>query len=153
MKKFKYKLNALLKLRRFTEEKVKIEIGKIVQEISSIKNEISVMHGDIAESYTAQEDLAQDLSSSRTLQFFPFFIQGRKEKIKAKENILFSLEKRYQEKLKSLAIARGEVKVLEKLKTKKHDEYKRYVDKKMYADVEENFQMRKHFLEKLGEEI
>jgi flagellar FliJ protein len=149
MKKFKYKLEPLLKLRSFNEEKIKVEIGTIVKEITDIKDDIAQMHRDIEESYEAQEHMAYELSSSRSMQFFPYFIQGRKERIKAKENILYALEKKYQAKLMDLAKARGEVKILENLKENQKQEHKKEEEKKLYANVEENFQMRKFFMEKI----
>jgi flagellar FliJ protein len=37
------------------------------------------------------------------LQFFPYFIQGKKEDIKNKENLLWALRKKYDAKILELA--------------------------------------------------
>lgn len=142
MQKFKFKLDGLLKVREFKEKKIKIELGEILREITAVEDKIAAANAAIAETYDAQEAFMKDPSSGQMLQFFPLFIQGKKEDIKNKENLLWSLKKKYDKKIAELATARGEVKVMENYKEKEHTEYKRVKNKKEMENIEELLQMR-----------
>jgi flagellar FliJ protein len=57
MKKFKFKLDALLKLREFNEKKIKVEWGEILKEINTTEELIAKMNRDIDEVYAMQEEM------------------------------------------------------------------------------------------------
>ncbi len=143
MKKFKFKLDGLLKVREFNEKKIKIELGEILKEIGATEEQIAKMNRDIDETYKAQEELVATSADGRLLQFFPFYIQGRKEDIKNKENLLWSLRKKYDNKVQELAQARGQVKVLENFKDKKKVEWTKEKDKKELETIEELLMIRR----------
>ena len=94
MQKFKFKLDGLLKVREFKEKKIKIELGEILKEINIVEEGIAAANAAITETYDAQEAFMRDPSNGQMLQFFPMFIQGKKEDIKNKENLLWSLRKK-----------------------------------------------------------
>lgn len=142
MQKFKFKLDGLLKVREFKEKKVKIELGEILREISAVEEKIAAANKAIAETYEAQEAFMIDPSAGQMLQFFPQFIQGKKEDIKNKENLLWSLRKKYDKKIQELAEARGEVKIMENFKEKKKEEWSKEKNKKEQEAIEEILMMR-----------
>lgn len=142
MQKFKFKLDGLLKVREFKEKQLKIELGEILKEINSVEEKIAEANRAIAETYDAQEAFMRDPSSGQMLQFFPLFIQGKKEDIKNKDNLLWSLRKKYDKKVAELATARGEVKVMENFKDKKKDEWSKEKNKKEQEAIEEILMMR-----------
>lgn len=144
MKKFQFKLEALLKLREFNEKRLKIELGEILSEIQATKDRIESIKRDIALSYDTQEQMMQDPASGQVLQFFPYYIEGRKEEIRSRENILYSLQRKYEFTLGELAKARGEVKVIENLKDKKKTEHKKEVEKKLQENIEEAVMVRNY---------
>ena len=65
MQKFKFKLDALLKVREFKEKKIKIELGEILKEIGLVENKITAANIAIDESYQAQETVLADPASGR----------------------------------------------------------------------------------------
>lgn len=144
MKKFKFKLDGLLKVREFNEKKIKIELGEILKEINATEEAIAKMNRDIDETYKAQEDLMATSADGRLLQFFPYYIQGRKEDIKNKETLMWSLRKKYENKVQELAQARGQVKVLENFKDKKKVEWTKERDKKELETIEELLMIRRN---------
>ncbi len=144
MQKFNFKLNGLLKVREFKEKKIKIELGEILKEISGVEDNIKKLHQDIDETYKAQEDAMKLPAAGRMIQFFPYFIQGKKEDIKVKEHMLYALKKKYERKVQELAEARGEVKVLENFKDKKKTEWRKQYDKKIQEDMEEFVMLRQN---------
>lgn len=142
MQKFKFKLDGLLKVREFKEKKIKIELGEILKEISLVEEKIAAADAAISETYDAQEAFMKDPSSGQMLQFFPLFIQGKKDDIKNKENLMWSLKKKYDKKIAELATARGEVKVMENFKEKKKGEWTKEKNKKEQEAIEEILMMR-----------
>jgi flagellar FliJ protein len=142
MQKFKFKLDGLLKVREFKEKQLKIELGEILKEINLVEEKIADANRAISETYDAQEACMKDPSNGQMLQFFPLFIQGKKEDIKNKDNLLWSLRKKYDKKVAELATARGEVKVMENFKDKKKDEWSKEKNKKEQEAIEEILMMR-----------
>lgn len=144
MQKFKFKLDGLLKVREFKEKRIKIELGEILKDIQHTEDLISKMNRDIDDTYDAQEKVIANHTDGRMLQFFPYYIKGRKEDIKNKETLLWSLRKKYENKMAELATARGEVKVLDNFKEKKKHEWVKERDKKELEAVEEIIMMRRN---------
>lgn len=142
MQKFKFKLDGLLKVREFKEKKIKIELGEILKEIGEVEGKIVLANKAIDETYEAQETFMQDPSAGKMLQFFPYFIQGKKDDIKNKENLLWALKKKYDLKITELATARGQVKVMENFKEKKKGEWTKERNKKEQEGIEEILMMR-----------
>jgi flagellar FliJ protein len=144
MQKFKFKLDAVLKVREFKEKKVKIELGEILREIGAVEAKISEANKAIDETYAAQESFMKDPSAAQMIQFFPYFIQGKKEEIKNKENLLWALKKKYDAKILELAQARGEVKIMENFKDKKKTEHTKERNKKEQETIDELLMIRRH---------
>lgn len=142
MQKFKFKLDGLLKVREFKEKKIKIELGEILKEIGVVEGNIAAANKAIDETYEAQETFMQDPSLGKMIQFFPYFIQGKKDDIKNKENLLWALKKKYDAKITELATARGQVKVMENFKDKKKGEWTKERNKKEQEAIEEILMMR-----------
>lgn len=144
MQKFKFKLDAVLKMREFKEKKIKIELGEILKEIGDVEEKIAAANKAIDETYSAQETFMADPAAGRMIQFFPYFIQGKKEEIKNKENLLWALKKKYDAKITELATARGEVKVMENFKDKKKGEWTKEYNKKQQENIDELLMIRRH---------
>ena len=142
MQKFKFKLDGLLKVREFKEKQLKIELGLILREINEVEAKIAAANEAIVETYDAQEAFMKDTSTGEMLQFYPIFIQGKKEDIKNKENLLWSLRKKQEKKVAEMATARGEVKVMENFKEKKKEEWSKEKNKKDQEAIEEILMMR-----------
>lgn len=142
-KKFKFKLDGLLKLREFKEKRLKVELGQILQDIQSVKTKINGMNEHISETYQAQEKVIYDGANGNLLKFFPDFIQAKRDDIKNHENLIYALEKQYERKVQEMKIAMGETKVIENLKDKKKVEHKKKLDKKSMEDIEELLMMGK----------
>jgi len=143
-KKFKFKLDGLLKVREFKEKTVKLELGEIVSEIQNLKDEISSIEKQIDEAYESYHTSSRNGADGKFLQFYPFYIQGKKEDIKNKQNLIFSLERRMEEKRHQLSIARGEVKVIENLKEKEFGAWKKETMKKTQEDIDDLMTIRRN---------
>jgi len=141
--KYKFKLEALLKVRGFKEKTLKIELGKILQSVGLIEEKIAKAHLDINESYMAHDKLIGSSIAGRELQFFPFFIEGKNCDIDQCQAELAKLKEQFEQKMAEVKIARGETKVIENMKDRDFEKCKKEFNKKLNADLEELFIMKK----------
>lgn len=142
MEKYKYKLEALLKLRKFKESALKVELGRINQEVASVKKSIEKLKDNINSTYKDQEVILSDATSGQMAQFYPRYIQSQREDIKNKENLLYSLQKKYEAKLREVSLAMGESKIITNMKEDDYKKYKNKIEKKQHENREEMSIMR-----------
>lgn len=147
-KKYKFKLDGLLKLRSFKEEKLKVELGQINQEIFKVKERIKELENHIADSYVEQEKVLGDSSNGQLARFFPYYMQAKREDIKNQENLLFSLQKQYERKLDDVHRAMGEKKIISNMKDKDMEKWRKAKNKEDNDKMEESVQMRQFFKER-----
>lgn len=146
-KKFKFKLEGLLKLRHFKEEQLKVELGKINQDILDIRHRITDLKQHISETYASQEKVFAEGSDGQFAKFFPFYIKAKREDISNQENLLYSLEKKYERKLLEVSKAMGESKVIHQMKDKDRLAWKKETEKKEQSEIDELLSMRRTFKE------
>ena len=140
-KKYKFKLDGLLKLREFTEDKAKIELGKVNLKIQQNQDAIDNHKKDIETAYQSQEEVLKTATDGRFLQFYPLYFQSKDAAIKDLEKKKLVLMKEAEERMKDLLKARAEMKLMEKLKEKDFVDWKKARDKDMNNKIEENTQM------------
>lgn len=143
MQKFKFKLDGLLKVREFSEKKIKIELGQLLKEINRVNDLIAKLNRDLDDAYHEQEKILSGHANGNLLKFFPYFVTGKKADIKNQEALKLDLSEKYKLKIHELAIARGEVKVLENFKDKKKTEWVKEKDKKEQMSIEELLMIRR----------
>ena len=140
MKKYKFKLEALLKIRKLKEEQCKMEIGRIQVRIKELENQIAQQDAGINEAYDMQEKALERGMEGLEVRFHPYYVEGKRTHIRALE-----MEKsRYQEyveyKYEELSKLRADVKVITQMKEKDHLKYKKNLEKKMNERIEEQVQ-------------
>ena len=137
MKKFKFRLETLLKFRKFREKELKIQLGEIVKYIEIVRQEIVELNQAIDDCYESQSSLMNDTIKGRMIQFVPYFVEGKRAHIKSKENLLYALQKKYDAKVAEVRKAMGDVKVIDKMKHKEIALYNRELVKKEREQNEE----------------
>lgn len=141
IKKYKFKLDGLLKLREFSEEKAKIALGKVNLAIQQVEDQIANHHQDIETAYQSQEEVLKTATGGRFLQFYPKYVDAQKSAIKHLEKKKLELQKEAELRMQELLKARAELKLMEKLKEKDFQAFKKARDKEMNNKIEENTQM------------
>ncbi len=124
-KRFKFELEALLKLRAIEEEKALQEYSVILQKINLAKNkvrELEEQYRQEVEKYTKYANMG---SYSLFYQSFERFLNRIESLKKQTETFIESLQPELEEKRKKLIEAQKNKKIIEKLKEKKWDQYKR----------------------------
>ena len=141
MKKYEFKLEAVLKLRKLNEENRRMELGVLMLEMQKIDNQIEYEKKQIDTYYKIQEEALKTGAGETQLQMIPNMVAAKTKNIQ-----LLNRDKRKQQQLidakrEELAVAKGELKVMENLKNKDFDEYKKALNKEIDQKVEEQTQL------------
>lgn len=139
-KKYKFKLDAVLKLRKLKEDKCKVEIGRIQTRIKELEKFKAENNTGIDEAYCAQESALESGMSARELQFHPFFVSGKKANIDIIDGEMKMLKDQLLYRFKELSEYRGEVKLVQEMKDKDKKKYMKERDKKEFETIEEQVQ-------------
>lgn len=143
MRKFKFSLDGLLKLREFKETEKKTELGFIISKIEESKEIIIQAELDIINYLEEQDKLIEDTTMARDIQQIIRYIRGLEaKKVKFKEE-LEGHYKAFELKKVELAKSMADAKLIANLKGKKQAAHKKHEDKKMQQELEELFNMRK----------
>lgn len=134
----KFKLEAVLKMRKLAEEQVKMQLGKVNVQITETHEQIKIQDASIDEAYKAQEAGLGEGLDGQEIRFHPYFVQGKKAHIGQLQAQLRMLESEREKLQKELNHKRADVKVIEKLKEKDFKEYKNRIEKKMAEQLEED---------------
>ncbi|MBF0312317.1 MAG: flagellar export protein FliJ [Oligoflexia bacterium] len=126
MKKFKFRLDSVLRLREFEEYKEMIELGKINQEMKTMSDKISDIDSEISRAYEIQEkDMRQGSISASDLQIYGEWIDNYRALVDFMKKEHEKIQERYQEKLEDVVKKKNKVKMLKKLKAKALNEYRK----------------------------
>lgn len=140
MKGHKFKLEAVLKLRKIKEDVCAMELGKIQLQINDLNMYKDEHLEDIKNAYGAQElDLKQSVNVVE-IQKKQMLISGKREHIVRIEESLEVLRERLEEKVQELAKLKGDVKVIANMKEKSIKKYKKELNKKINENLEEQTQ-------------
>ena len=136
MKKYQFKLDAVLKLRKLKEENCRTELGFLNRALDRIADQITHENGEISKYYQIQELSLQNGATAGKLQTFPGMVAAKEKAIKILEREKKRHEEMIVEKKEELAMLRGELKVMENLKEKDFGEWKKAYNKEVDQKVE-----------------
>ncbi len=141
MKKYQFKLEAVLKLRKLKEENCKTELGMLNRELDAINDRITHENQEVGKYFQIQETSLAKGATAGKLQTIPGMIAAKDRMIKILEQKRMHQEDLIADKKEELAILRGELKVMENLKEKDFLEWKKAYNKEMDQKVEEQTQI------------
>lgn len=128
-KRFKFSLEALLRLRTLEEEKAMQELSNVIQKINQAKEEVEKLEKQYKEEIKKFSEFYKGESYSFFYLSFERFL-NRLELLKKQTKIYIeSLQPELEEKRKKLVEARKKKKILELIKEKKWEEYKKELKK------------------------
>lgn len=140
MKKYTFRLEAVLKIRKFKEESCRMELGQLLQGLNRILAQIDHDRKEIQEYYVIQESQLKTGIKGSQIQAFPMLIIAKEKNIELLEKDRTKQEELISEKKLELAQLRGELKVMENLKEKDYDQYRKALNKEIDQKVEEQTQ-------------
>ena len=140
MKRYTCRLEPVLKVRRLKEENCRMELGQLITELSRIENQLVHDRREIDNYYKIQESAMKNGIRGDQVQAFPMLVAAKDRNIE-----LLLRDKKKQEELieakkQELATLKGELKVIENLKEKDYNEYRKALNKEIDQKVEEQTQ-------------
>lgn len=136
-KGFQFKLEAVLKLRRFEEERARIELGHIQMLVDQKKKEIKNEIDEIDLIYNSRDNDLSSGISGRQITVYPMYLKAKEAKIKELRIELRDLNMALDESNQMWIEARAALKLIEKMKEKQLGEYTKKINKKIDQNLEE----------------
>lgn len=140
MKKYSFRLEPVLKLRKLKEENCRMELGQLLSQLNQIEDQLKHDRNEIENYYKIQEGSLKTGVRAGQLQAFPMLIAGKDRNIELLLRDKIKQEALVAEKKQELAQLRGDLKVMENLKEKNYDEYRKAYNKEVDQKVEEQTQ-------------
>lgn len=140
MRKYEFRLDPVLKLRKLKEENCRMELGQLLMELNRIEDQLAHDRKEIDNYYKIQEGALENGMRGGQVQAFPMLIAAKNRNIELLLADKKKQEDRVEAKKQELAQLRGDLKVMENLREKSYDEWKKAVNKEIDQKVEEQTQ-------------
>ncbi len=141
MKRYQFRLEAVRKVRTMHEETCRNALGMLMVERQNLVEMIETLIHDIQAAYTEQEShLATGMKASH-VAFFPQAVSGKEARIKEIEKDMAELDKQIAEKRTELAQRRADLKLVENLRQKDFEKWRKAYNKETDMKVEEMVQL------------
>lgn len=140
MKRYTFKLEPVLKMRKLKEENCRMDLGRLITELTRIENQLAHDRREIENYYKIQEESMKKGIRGDQIQAFPMLVAAKEKNIQLLLRDKKSQEQLIESKKQELAVLRGELKVIENLKEKDYTEYRKAVNKEIDEKVEEQTQ-------------
>lgn len=141
MKRYKFRLEAVLKVRRMMEESCRNELGMLMVEKQKYLTDISTLERDITNFYSANEKAMGEGMKASHVSFFPQVVEGKELHIKQVNEQIRNVEARIKDKLIELTEKKAELKAVEKLREKDFEQWRKAYNKDSDMKVEEMVQL------------
>lgn len=148
MKKYAFRLEAVLKLRKLKEENCRMELGQMILFMNKIEDQINHEKSEINKYFDIQESALKKGILGGQINTYPSLIQAKDQNILLLERDKKKQETLIEEKKMELAQLRGDLKVMENLKEKDFQDYKKALNKEIDQKVEEQTQNWLQFKDK-----
>ncbi len=141
IKRYAFRLEPVLKLRKLNEENCRMELGQLLMELNRIDDQLIYDQKEIEKYYAIQEGSLKNGMTGGQLQAFPMLVAGKERNIELLKRDRIKQEQKVETKKQELAILRGELKVVENLKEKDYNEWRKAANKEIDQKVEEQTQI------------
>lgn len=125
-----------------------MELGQLVMQLTRIDNQMAHDQNEINNYYKIQEGALVNGMSGSQLQAFPMLIAAKQENIVRLQNERKRQEQKIEDKKKELAQLKGDLKVMENMKEKDYEQYRKALNKEIDQKVEEQTQNWLQFKDK-----
>ncbi len=140
MKRYAFRLEPVLKLRKLKEENCRTELGQLLMVLERIDNQIKHEKSEIDNYYKIQEDSMRNGIRGSQIQAFPMLVAAKEKNLKLLDSQRLRQLEFIEDKKKELAQLRGDLKVMENMKEKDYDTYRKALNKEIDQKVEEQTQ-------------
>lgn len=148
MKKYTFRLEPVLKVRKLKEENCRMELGQLIMHLNKIQDQLTHDRSELDNYYKIQEGALKTGMSGSQLQAFPMLVSAKEENIKRLLGVKKKQEDLIEEKKRELATLKGDLKVMENMKEKDYEGYRKALNKEIDQKVEEQTQNWLQFKDK-----
>ncbi len=152
-KKFRFQLEALLRLRTIEEENALQEFSAVIQKINNAKRKVQELEEQYRKGLQQFKEYSQSEAYNLFYTSFERFLNRLESLKKQTEIYIESLQSELEEKRKKLVEARKNKKIIEKLKEKKWAEYIKDLNNKEKKEIFELNQKNIQFIKELHYEL
>lgn len=117
-----------------------MELGQLIGELNRIDAQLVHDRLEISKYYSIQESGLKSGMRASQVQVFPMLVSAKEKNIQLLNRDKVQQQKLIEEKTQELAILRGEMKVIENLKEKDFDAWKKAYNKETDQKIEEQTQ-------------
>lgn len=144
MKRFKFRLDPVIRYREYRERIAQIAVARETQALVESKNRISEM--EQVRRYTASEldsEQEQGIEVDRH-RVFTAYLQGLRDEIKSESEHLVEIGKRIREKQEAVKVETIKKKTLEWIKQTKYSKYLEWINRAEQKAADELIGLKKH---------
>lgn len=125
MKKFRFKLETLLKVTRMNKEKAQVALATATKEVEEARAVLQVYLQEMAQGHRDYDELAGEgktISLGRLMTFNSFF-NWKREQIEAQQHTIMEKQAVRQQKMHELIAVMNKLKSIEQLREKRLQQY------------------------------
>ena len=125
MKKFRFKLETLLKVTRMNKEQAQVALAMATREVEEAREQLSVYLQEMAQGHKAYAELTgagKTISLGRLMTFNSFF-NWKREQIESQQRVIMEKQAVRQKKMHELVAVMNKLKSIEQLKEKRLQQY------------------------------
>jgi flagellar biosynthesis chaperone FliJ len=137
MKKFKYSLDILIRVRDANKSKIQFRLGEIQQAVNRHQGQIDYDLKQINLSLESQNTTLQQGLKANQMQAVPIFVFSKRANIKLHKEAIEKLEEEKKGLLERLKIIKNEIKVYNDMKDREYKKHKKKLLKKQEQKLEE----------------
>lgn len=143
MKKFKFNLETIIKVRKIKEDKEKKRYSQFVKELSKANDDLTNLNQQVVNVYeTHERELKQEGSIEFLKEAFSF-LGSLKDKLKLQKSLITKREESVSKQRENLLGAVKQRKIIEKYKAKQFEAYKSNARKKETRILDEITEIKK----------
>lgn len=117
-----------------------MELGQLLMHLNKLQDQLQHDKNEIDNYYKIQEGALKGGMTAAQIQTFPMLVAGKEQNMKLLERDIRRQEQLVLEKKQELAQLKGDLKVMENLKEKDYDQYRKALNKEIDQKVEEQTQ-------------
>lgn len=125
MKKFRFKLETLLKVTRMNKEQAQVALAMATREVEEARAQLSVYLQEMAQGHKDYAELTgagRTISLGRLMTFNSFF-NWKREQIESQQRVIMEKQAVRQKKMQELVAVMNKLKSIEQLKEKRLQQY------------------------------
>lgn len=125
MKKFRFKLETLLKVTRMNKDKAQVELAKATKLLEEARDYLQVLLQEMAQGHKDYDELTGEgkvISLGRLMTFNSFF-NWKREQIEAQQQRIIQCQAERQKRMQELVQVMNKLKSIEQLKEKQLKQY------------------------------